>query len=399
MVGYRIPKRIKHVEPEAAFAVLSIAKKVEATGRKVAHLEIGDAGFDTPEHIKQAAVEALKRGETHYTPTVGIPELRQAIAESVKRDYGVEIDWEKNVAVTSGCKQAVLACMLSILDEGDEALYPNPGYPEYEAAANLAGAKPIPYKLTIEDEFRVDPDKLAELITPKTKLVVLNTPHNPCGSVMSHDEVKALVELSEDHGFYILADEVYRPFLFDGEKHYSPLSIKKGLEQIIIADGFSKRYAMTGWRIGYALAPEELMPQIFKLLNVMTSCPNSISQWAALAALRGPQDPVYEMKEGYERRRDLAVERLSEIEGIRFIKAKGAFYMMIDVRKLLDKLKMNSEEFVKMLIEKYGVAFLHGTALGSYGEGYIRLSFSVAESNIVDGLERFKRAVNDILRS
>ncbi|RLG07572.1 MAG: pyridoxal phosphate-dependent aminotransferase [Thaumarchaeota archaeon] len=399
MVRYRVPKRIQNVEAEAAFAVLSIAKRVEAAGRKVAHLEIGDAGFDTPDHIKEAAVEALKRGETHYTPTVGIPELRQAIAESVKRDYGVEVDWNKNVVVTSGCKQAVLACMLSILDEGDEALYPNPGYPEYEAAAYFAGAKPIPYRLTIEDEFRVDPDKLAELITPKTKLVVINTPHNPCGSIMSREEVKALVDLAIDHGFYILSDEVYRPFLYDGEQHHSPLEVAKSLDQIIIADGFSKRYAMTGWRIGYALIPEEIQPQVFKLLNVMTSCPNSISQWAALAALKGPQEPVYEMKKGYERRRNLAIEELSKIEEVRFVKPKGAFYAMIDVSKLLRKLSMNSEEFVKMLIEKYGVAFLHGTALGSYGEGYIRLSFSVTEENILYGLRRFRQAVEDILRS
>jgi len=399
MFGYRVPRRLERVEPEAAFTILSIAKKVEATGRAVAHLEIGDAGFDTPEHIKQAAIEALKEGKTHYTPTTGIPELRQAIAESVERDYGVEVDWEKNVAVTSGCKQAILASMLSLLEEGDEVLYPNPGYPEYEAAAYLAGAKPIPYKLTIEEGFRVDQDRLAELITPKTKLIVLNTPHNPCGSVMSREEIKAIVDLSEDHGFYILSDEVYRPFLYDGEKHYSPLSIKGGLERIIIADGFSKRYAMTGWRIGYALVPEELMPQLFKLLNVMTSCPSSISQWAAVAALRGPQDPVYEMKRGYERRRDLAFKKLSEIEGIRFVKAKGAFYMMIEVRRLLDRLKMNSEQFVKMLIEKYGVAFLHGTALGSYGEGYIRMSFSAKEEDIIEGLERFRRAAEDILRS
>ncbi len=398
MVRYSVPRRIRDVEPEAAFAVLNIAKKVEATGRKVAHLEIGDAGFDTPEHIKQAAVEALRRGETHYTPTVGIPELRQEIAESVRKDYGVEIDWEKNVAVTSGCKQAILASTLSILEEEDEALYPNPGYPEFEAAARLAGAKPVPYRLSIEDEFRVDPDKLAELITPRTKLVVINSPHNPCGSVMQREEVKALVDLSEDHGFYILSDEVYRPFLFDGEQHYSPLSVKGSLDRIIIADGFSKRYAMTGWRIGYALIPEELMPQVFKLLNVMTSCPNSISQRAALAALKGPQDPVYEMKKGYELRRNLAVEKLSKVESVRFVKAKGAFYMMIDVRKLLEKLKMNSEEFVRMLIEKYGVAFLHGTALGSYGEGYIRLSFSVTEDNISEGLEKFRQAVSEILR-
>jgi len=399
MRHYAVPKRIKDVEAEAAFTVLAIAKRVEARGRKVVHLEIGDSCFDTPDHIKDAAIEAINQGDTHYTPTAGIPELREAIAESVKKDYGVEVDWNKNVVVTSGCKQAILAATLSIVDEGEEVLYPNPGYPEYEAAAYFAGGKPIPYKLSVENDFKLNPDEIAELITPKTKLLVINSPENPCGSVVARDDLRALVELSEDHGFYILSDEIYRPILFDGEKHHSPLEVKGGLDRIIVVDGFSKRYAMTGWRIGYALVPEEVTPQIFTLLNVMTSCPNSISQRAALAALKGPQEPVFQMAREYERRRNLAVEKLSEVDGIKFAKPRGAFYLMMDVRKALEKLKMNSEQFVKMLIEKYGVAFLHGTALGSYGEGFLRMSFATSEEEIAEGIERFKRALQDILSS
>lgn len=399
MRHYAVPKRIKDVEAEAAFTVLAIAKRVEARGRKVVHLEIGDSCFDTPDHIKDAAIEAINQGDTHYTPTAGIPELREAIAESVKKDYGVEVDWNKNVVVTSGCKQAILAATLSIVDEGEEVLYPNPGYPEYEAAAYFAGGKPIPYRLSVENDFKLNPDEIAELITPKTKLLVINSPENPCGSVVARDDLRALVELSEDHGFYILSDEIYRPILFDGEKHHSPLEVKGGLDRIIVVDGFSKRYAMTGWRIGYALVPEEVMPQVFTLLNVMTSCPNSISQRAALAALKGPQEPVFQMAREYERRRNLAVEKLSEVDGIKFAKPRGAFYLMMDVRKALEKLKMNSEQFVKMLIEKYGVAFLHGTALGSYGEGFLRMSFATSEEEIAEGIERFKRALQDILSS
>jgi len=399
MRHYAVPKRIKDVEAEAAFTVLAIAKRVEARGRKVVHLEIGDSCFDTPDHIKDAAIEAINQGDTHYTPTAGIPELREAIAESVKKDYGVEVDWNKNVVVTSGCKQAILAATLSIVDEGEEVLYPNPGYPEYEAAACFAGGKPIPYRLSVENDFKVNPDEIAELITPKTKLLVINSPENPCGSVVARDDLRALVELSEDHGFYILSDEIYRPILFDREKHHSPLEVKGGLDRIVVVDGFSKRYAMTGWRIGYALVPEEVMPQVFTLLNVMTSCPNSISQRAALAALKGPQEPVFQMAREYERRRNLAVEKLSEVDGIKFAKPRGAFYLMMDVRKALEKLKMNSEQFVKMLIEKYGVAFLHGTALGSYGEGFLRMSFATSEEEIAEGIERFKRALQDILSS
>jgi len=399
MSGYKVPRRIVNVSAEAAFAVLRIAKNVEKTGKRVVHLEIGEPDFDTPKHIKEAAVEALNKNLTHYTPTLGIPELRREIAESVKRDYGVEVDWEKNVAVTTGCKQAILASTLSIVDEGEEVIYPNPGYPEYEAAAYFAGGKPVPYRLRIEEGFRMTPDGLAELITPKTKLVVLNTPNNPCGVVMPEEDVRGVVELAEDHGFYILSDEIYRPILFDSLKHYSPLHVKKSLDRLIIVDGFSKRYAMTGWRLGYALVPEEILPQLFKLLNVMTSCPNSISQYAALAALRGPQEPVMNMVKEYWRRRDIVVEELSKLEKIRFVKPEGAFYVMVDVSEILNKLKTSSEEFVKMLIERYGVAFLHGTALGSYGEGFIRISFATSEENIREGIRLLGKAIEELSKS
>ena len=399
MCRYEAPRRIVNVSAEAAFAVLKVAKNVERTGKRVIHLEIGEPDFDTPKHIKDAAMEALNKNFTHYTPTLGTPELREEIAESIKRDYGVEIDWEKNVAVTTGCKQAILASTLAVVDEGEEVIYPNPGYPEYEAAAYFAGGKPVPYRLRLEDGFRMTPEGLAELITAKTKLVVLNSPNNPCGVVMPEEDVKGIVDLAEDHGFYILSDEVYRPILFDGSKHYSPLHAKKSLDKLIIVDGFSKRYAMTGWRLGYALVPEEILPQVFKLLNVMTSCPNSISQYAALAALRGSQEPVMNMVKQYWRRRDVVVEELSKLENIKFVRPKGAFYALVDVSKLLNKLKVNSEEFVKMLIEKYGVAFLHGTALGSYGEGFIRISFATSEENIREGIRILGKAIEELSKS
>ena len=399
MCRYEAPRRIVNVSAEAAFAVLKVAKNVERTGKRVIHLEIGEPDFDTPKHIKDAAMEALNKNFTHYTPTLGTPELREEIAESIKRDYGVEIDWEKNVAVTTGCKQAILASTLAVVDEGEEVIYPNPGYPEYEAAAYFAGGKPVPYRLRLEDGFRMTPEGLAELITVKTKLVVLNSPNNPCGVVMPEEDVKGIVDLAEDHGFYILSDEVYRPILFDGSKHYSPLHAKKSLDKLIIVDGFSKRYAMTGWRLGYALVPEEILPQVFKLLNVMTSCPNSISQYAALAALRGSQEPVMNMVKQYWRRRDIVVEELSKLENIKFVRPKGAFYALVDVSKILNKLKVNSEEFVKMLIEKYGVAFLHGTALGSYGEGFIRISFATSEENIREGIRILGKAIEELSKS
>ncbi len=399
MSGYSPPDWVRDLGAEAAFAVLAKAKEVERRGKKVYHLEIGEPDFDTPSHIKEAAAEALRRGETHYTPTLGIPELRQAVAESVKRDYGVDVSWEDNVAITIGCKQGILAAILALVDKGEEVIYPNPGYPEYESATWFAGGKPVPYNLTIEESFRMTPEKLAEMITQKTKVVVINTPGNPTGVIMREEDIKGIVELSEDHGFYILSDEVYRPIVFDGLKHVSPLHLKKNLDRLIIADGFSKRYAMTGWRLGWLLTPKEMMPYIFKLLNVMTSCPPAFNQHGGIAALKGPQDPVYKMAREYERRRDIVVEELSKIEGINFVRPTGAFYALVDVSKVLERLGLRSAEFVIRLIEEYGVALLHGTALGSNGEGYIRISFAASEESIRQGIRRLGKAVEDALKS
>lgn len=399
MKPFKVPKRIEELKAEVVFNVLSRALAAEASGKKIIHLEIGEPDFDTPQHIKEAAYEALRQGKTHYTPTLGIPELRKAIAESVQRDYGVEISWEKNVAVTTGCKQAIFAATLAVVEEGDEVIYPNPGYPVYESAAFLAGGKPIPYRVTLEDNYRIIPEKLAELVTPKTKLVFINSPNNPCGTVMSEEDVRGIVELSEDYGFFIISDEVYRPILFDGLKHFSPLNVKGELDRIIIVDGFSKRYAMTGWRLGYLLAPEEVLPYIFKILNVSTSCPVAFNQYAGIAALRGPQEPSIRMVKEYERRRNIILEELSKIEGIRFTRPTGAFYAFIDVSRVLDKLGIGSEEFVLRLIDNYGVSLLHGSALGSYGEGFIRISFANSEENLREGVRRLKKAIDDALKS
>lgn len=393
----RISSRVSSLQAEAAFAVLERAKMVERTGVDVVHFEIGEPDFDTPQHIKEAGIEAIRRGETHYTPTPGIPELREAIAQHLREVYGVDYDWKSNIAVTLGAKQGICAVMLAILEEGDEVIYPNPGYPAYRSVAEYAGARTVPYRLTMEDGFSIKPDKLAEMITSKTKIVVLNSPNNPCGSVMSGEDVKGVVELAEDHGFFILSDEIYRPIVFDGLKHRSPLEFTSDVDRVILVDGFSKRYAMTGWRLGYLAVSRHLYPSVVKLLNIMTSCPASFTQRAAIAALQGPQEPVYQMVREYERRRDLAVEELSKIDGIRFIKPSGAFYAFIDVSSILERCGKNSEQFVLDLIEKYGVAFLHGTAMGDFGEGHIRMCFANSAENIVKGLRRFREAVSDVL--
>ncbi len=395
--SFSIPDRIVNLKAEAAFTVLEKAKLVEKKGVDVVHLEIGEPDFDTPQHIKEAAIDAIKKGETHYTPTPGIPELREALSEYVKNIYGIDLEWRSNIAVTVGAKQAVFAVMLTLLREGDEVIYPNPGYPAYSSAAAYAGAKTVPYKLTIDNNFSVKPEDISEMITSKTKIIVLNSPHNPCGSVMSSQDVRGIVELAEDHDLYIVSDEIYQPILFDGLRHYSPLNYATDTDRVILVDGFSKRYAMTGWRIGYLVVSKELHPYIVKVLNVMTSCPVSFVQRAAIAALRGPQEPVYEMVKEYEKRRNVVIEELSKIDGIRFVKPAGAFYAFVDISNILRKVNMTSEEFVLDLIERYGVAFLHGTAMGEYGEGYIRISFANSIDNIRKGIRRLGQAVREIM--
>lgn len=395
--SFSIPSRIINLKAEAAFTVLEKAKLVERRGVDVVHLEIGEPDFDTPQHIKEAAIEALKRNDTHYTPTPGIPELREAVAENLKEIYGVDFDWMNNIAITVGAKQAVFAVMLAIIDEGDEVIYPDPGYPAYSSAAAYAGARTIPYKLTIDNGFSMKAEHLSEMITPKTKMIVLNSPNNPCGTVMSSQEVKGIVELAEDHKLYILSDEIYRPIIFDGLQHHSPLNYASEIDRVILVDGFSKRYAMTGWRLGYVAINKEIYPYLVKILNVMTSCPVSFAQRAAIAALRGPQKPVYEMVREYEKRRNVVVEELSKIDGLRFTKPTGAFYAFVDISRVLAKTGKNSEEFVLDLIEKYGVAFLHGTAMGDYGEGYIRISFANSVDNIRKGIRRLNQAVGEIM--
>jgi aspartate aminotransferase len=396
--SFSIPSRIVDLQAEAAFIVLEKAKLAERKGIDVVHLEIGEPDFDTPQHIKEAAIEALKRNETHYTPTPGIQELREAISEYLREVYSVDFDWRSNIAVTVGAKQAVFAVMLTLLEEGDEVIYPNPGYPAYSSAAKYAGARVVPYRLTVDNGFSMKAEVLSEMITPKTKMIVLNSPNNPCGSILSSQDVRGIVELAEDHKLYIVSDEIYRPILFDGLQHYSPLNYASDIDRVVLVDGFSKRYAMTGWRLGYVAISKHIHPYLVKVLNIMTSCPVSFAQRAAIAALRGPQEPVYEMVREYEKRRNVVVEELSKIDGLRFVKPTGAFYAFVDISRILSRVGRSSEEFVLDLIEKYGVAFLHGTAMGSYGEGYIRISFANSIDNIRKGIGRLKQAVEEVMK-
>ncbi len=392
----RTSSRIHKITQEGAFAVLSKAREVEAKGKNVIHMEIGEPDFDTPENIKKAAMEALMKGATHYTPTPGIPELRKAIAEKVSAELGVSVDW-KNVLVTLGCKEAIFASIASIVDDGEEVIYPNPGYPAYESITAYVGGKPVPLRLSESNGFRMTPEEVNELITSRTKAIIINSPHNPCGSVLREEDVKGIVEIAEDRNAFVISDEIYYPILFDGLKHYSPLSFAKK-DNVILVDGFSKRYAMTGWRLGYAVVPSDLVEPMTKLLNNMTSCPNQFVQYAGIEALRGPQDSVKKMVKAYEERRNVVMEKLKEVEGITYLKPQGAFYVFVNVQKILSRAGMTSEQLVTRLIENYGVAVLHGSSMGAYGEGFIRISFANSIENLVEGISRLGRAFSDMLR-
>ncbi|MEM1666717.1 MAG: pyridoxal phosphate-dependent aminotransferase [Nitrososphaerota archaeon] len=392
----RTSSRVYKITQEGAFAVLAKAREVEAKGKNVIHMEIGEPDFDTPENIKRAAIEALAKGATHYTPTPGIPELRKAIAERISTDLGVNVDW-KNVLVTLGCKEAIFASIMSIVDDGDEVIYPNPGYPAYESITAYAGGKPVSLRLSESNEFRMTPEEVNELMTSRTKAIIINSPHNPCGSVLRKEDVKGIVEVAEDRNAFVISDEIYYPILFDGLKHYSPLSFAKK-DNVILVDGFSKRYAMTGWRLGYVVAPSDLVEPMTKLLNNLTSCPNQFVQYAGIEALRGPQDSVKQMVKAYEERRNAVMEKLKEIENITYLRPQGAFYAFINVQKILSRVGMNSEQLVARLIEDYGVAVLHGSSMGAYGEGFIRISFANSVENLIEGISRLKRAFNNMLR-
>lgn len=392
----RVAKRASLLGAEAAFFVLAKARELEAKGRNIVHLEIGEPDFDTPEPIKKVAMEALVKGETHYTPTPGIRDVRDAVAENVKRERGIDVDSEQ-VLITTGAKEAIFATIMTVVEEGDEVIYPNPGYPAYQSVASYAGAKCVPVRLNEENGFRMRPEDVNELVTDKTKMIVINSPENPCGSVLTKEDVKGISEIADDKGVYVLSDEIYKHIVYEGNSHYSPLQFVKDGSNVILVDGLSKSFAMTGWRIGYAVVPIDIAPPCIRLLNNIRSCPNSFVQRAAIAALRGPNESVEEMVRVYSKRREVVIDELERVEGISFQKPGGTFYVWINASSVMSKANMDSERFVEYLMEKYGVAVLHGSAMGSFGEGYIRISFANSIENLKKGIGIIREAFSNIL--
>jgi aspartate/methionine/tyrosine aminotransferase len=372
---------------ETAFDVLAKARALEALGRSVIHLEIGEPDFDTPRHITEAGVEALRSGATHYTPSAGIPELRLAIAQDAGRLRGMEFR-PSEVVVTPGAKPIMFFGLMALVDPGDEVIYPNPGFPIYESVINFLGGKAVPVPLREDNDFAFDLDLLRSNVNERTKLIVINSPQNPTGGVLNRAAIEEIARLAEAFDCWVLSDEIYDRMLYEGE-HVSIAALPGMRERTIILDGFSKTYAMTGWRLGYGIMPEALADQIAKLMTNSASCTAAFTQLAGIAALQGPQDAVTSMVAEFRARRDLVVAGLNAIPGISCRLPKGAFYAFPNVTGT----GQAAGTLADYLLAEHGVATLAGTSFGEYGEGYLRLSYANSQANLREALKRMGEAV------
>ena len=377
-----LAERMYNLGTETAFEVLAKARALEAQGREIIHLEIGEPDFDTPRHIVDAGVRALQEGYTHYGPTPGLPELREAVARNSREVRGIDTD-PGQVVVTPGAKPIMFYVILALAEPGAEVIYPNPGFPIYESMIRFSGATPVPMQLLEEKDYHPDLDDLAGKITDKTRLIIVNSPENPCGSALNHEELETIANLARGRNLYVMADEIYKDILYTGE-HFSIAAFPDMAKQTVILDGFSKSYAMTGWRLGYGIMPEELVPHITRLAVNSVSCAASFSQRAAIAALDGPQDDVQAMAAEFAQRRRLITDGLRSIPGINCPEPEGAFYAFPSIREI----GLSSSEFEERALNEAGVALLSGSAFGVYGEGYVRLSYANSQENISKALER-----------
>lgn len=379
----QLARRMSRLGTETAFEVLNKARALERQGKSIVHLEIGEPDFDTPSNVIEAAVDALHKGWTHYGPSAGLPELRQTIADYVSRTRRVKVSADEVVVVPGG-KPIIFFTILALIDEGDEVIYPNPGFPIYESMINYVSGKAVPIQLREDHDFSLDVNELAALITDRTKLIILNSPQNPTGGVMQRKDVEQVAKVIGDRNILVLSDEIYSRLLFEGE-HFSIMSVPGMQERTILLDGFSKTYAMTGWRMGYGVMRPDLAAHITRLMTNSSSCTASFTQMAGIEALRGDQSSVDHMCGEFKRRRDVFVAGLNKIKGFSCRMPKGAFYVFPNITKTGWK----SKPLADALLEQAGVAALSGTAFGEFGEGYLR--FSVANS-----LENLQQALNCI---
>jgi aspartate/methionine/tyrosine aminotransferase len=389
-----IAQRMSRLGTETAFEVLVKARKLEAQGRDIVHLEIGEPDFDTPQNIINAAKDALDNGYTHYGPSAGLPQAREAIARYVERTRpGVNCSADE-VVITPGGKPIMFYAMMATVDEGDEVIYPNPGFPIYESVINFLGAKPVALPLREEKEFRFDLADLEARITKKSRMLIINTPQNPTGGILTREDVEGIAELALKNNLIVFSDEIYSRMTYDGFEHTSILEFPGMKERTIMLDGFSKTYAMTGWRLGYGVMPAATASLVAKLQTNCTSCTSAFTQVAGIEALEGTQEPAEEMIEEFRRRRDVIVDGLNQIPGIRCHRPQGAFYVFPNI----EGTGYSSQRMADYLLNDAGVACLSGTAFGQFGEGYIRFSYANSIANIEKALDRISTAVSKLMR-
>lgn len=388
----KLATRMTRLGTETAFEVLMKARALEAQGREIVHLEIGEPDFDTPSNIVEAAVKALREGQTHYTPSAGIPELREAIAKEVSTTRGISVNPDQ-VVVTPGGKPVMFFTILALCEKDNEVIYPNPGFPIYGSMINFTGATPVPVPLLMAKDFRFDIEEFKSLVSPKTKLIILNSPHNPTGGVLTEEDLAAIAEAASENDALVLSDEIYSRMIYEG-KFASIASIPGMQERTIILDGFSKTYAMTGWRLGYGVMPQWLAAQVSNLMVNSNSCTAAFSQWAAVEALKGPQDEPKKMVEAFRQRRDVIVDGLNQIPGFRCLRPKGAFYVFPNI----EGTGKSSREMEDFLLNKAGVAALAGTSFGEYGEGFVRFSYANSVENIKKALEWIGEAMAELTK-
>jgi aspartate aminotransferase len=388
----RLASRMSRLGTETAFEVLNRARALEKQGKEIIHLEIGEPDFDTPANVIQAGVDALHKGWTHYGPAAGLPDLRQTIADYVSRTRNVPVSSDEVVVVPGG-KPIIFFTILALIDEGDEVIYPNPGFPIYESMINYVGGRAVAIPLREERDFSVDVKELASLITDRTKLIILNSPHNPTGGVLTKKDILQIAEAIGDRNIMILSDEIYSRLIYDGED-FSIMSVPGFKERTIVLDGFSKTYAMTGWRMGYGVMRPDLALHISRLMTNSNSCTASFTQVAGIEALRGDQSSVDKMNAEFKRRRDVFVAGLNKIKGFSCRVPKGAFYTFPNITKT----GWPSKKLADALLEQAGVACLSGTAFGAYGEGYLRFSVANSLENLNKALAKIQAWVGKNLR-
>jgi aspartate aminotransferase len=388
MRAMKTAARMETIGTESAFEVSARARALEATGRSIVYLQIGEPDFDTPANVRAAAKAAIDAGLTHYPPYAGLPDLRAAIAAdtTARRGFAVE---PSNVFVTVGGKGVMVYAILALVNRGDEVIVPDPGYPIYDSITSFVGGVSVPIPIRMENDFRLDVDELASLITPRTKLIVLNSPANPTGGVLTRSDIERIAELAQRHDLVVLSDEIYSRILYDGAEHVSIASLDGMAERTILLDGFSKTYAMTGWRLGYAIVPDWLVKAYGQLIINTISGVTAFAQAGAIEALRGPQDDVEAMVREFNARRDLVVDGLNAIPGIRCHRPTGAFYVFPDISGT----GLTGAELAERLLQEAGVCVLAGTAFGGVGVNHIRISYANSRENLTEALARIRAFV------